>query len=92
MSVIDIQRSHSLGQEKARSAADTLADKLANKFGVQSEWQGDRLVLQHNGITGHLDISETDLRVRIELGMMLRPFKSKIENEIETRIDRVITG
>lgn len=92
MSVIDIQRSHSLGQEKARSAADALADKLANKFGVQSEWQGDRLTLQHNGINGHLDISNTDLRVRLELGLMLRPFKSKIEDEIETRIDRAIAS
>jgi len=92
MSVIDIQRSHALGEEKARSAADSLAGKLAQKFDVQSQWQGDRLLFERSGIKGHLDISDTELRVHLELGLMLRPFKPKIEEEIESRIDRMIAN
>ncbi|MBB5319857.1 polyhydroxyalkanoic acid system family protein [Marinobacter oulmenensis] len=92
MSVIDIQRSHDLGKEKARTAADALADNLARKLDVQSEWQGDRLMFRRSGVNGHLDVSDTELHVHLELGMMLRPFKQRIEEEIHTRLDRVTSA
>lgn len=92
MSVIDIHRTHSLNKEEARSAAEGLAKNLASKFDMHYHWEGDSLKFERSGVKGLVDIAETDLRIRVELGMMLRPFKPKIEEEIQTRLDRVIAA
>ncbi|MDR9424519.1 MAG: polyhydroxyalkanoic acid system family protein [Pseudomonadota bacterium] len=92
MSVIDIHRSHSLDKQHARSAAETLAENLSRKFDMQYHWDGDQLKFERSGVKGRVDIAETDLHIRIELGMMLRPFKPKIEEEIQNRLDRLVAA
>ncbi|BFN12998.1 polyhydroxyalkanoic acid system family protein [Marinobacter sp. RI1] len=90
MSVIDIHRAHSLDKEHAREAAETLAKDLAKQFDVNYQWEGDLLRFKRSGVKGQLDISENDLHIRLELGLMLRPFKSRIEQEIHSQLDQII--
>ncbi|GGY74000.1 polyhydroxyalkanoic acid system family protein [Marinobacter zhanjiangensis] len=90
MSSIDVRRSHSLDREHARAAAETLAEDLSEKFDVQYEWDGDLLRFHRSGVKGHLDISPSELHVHLELGMMLRPFKGRIEEEIHNQLDTII--
>jgi putative polyhydroxyalkanoate system protein len=91
MSVIDIHRAHSLDKAHAREAAETLAKDLSSQFDVNYQWEGDLLRFKRSGVNGQLDISESDLHIHLELGMMLRPFKSRIEKEIHSQLDQ-ITG
>ena len=90
MSVIDIHRAHSLDKEHAREAAETLAKDLSEQFDVNYQWEGDLLKFKRSGVKGQLDISENDLHIRLELGLMLRPFKSRIEQEIHSQLDQII--
>ena len=90
MSVIDIHRAHSLDKEHAREAAETLAKDLSKQFDVNYQWEGDLLKFKRSGVKGQLDISENDLHIRLELGLMLRPFKSRIEQEIHSQPDQII--
>ncbi|ABM20485.1 MULTISPECIES: polyhydroxyalkanoic acid system family protein [Marinobacter] len=90
MSVIDIHRAHSLDKEHAREAAETLAKDLSKQFDVNYQWEGDLLKFKRSGVKGQLDISENDLHIRLELGLMLRPFKSRIEQEIHSQLDQII--
>ena len=90
MSVIDIHRAHSLDKEHAREAAETLAKDLSKQFDVNYQWEGDLLKFNRSGVKGQLDISENDLHIRLELGLMLRPFKSRIEQEIHSQLDQII--
>lgn len=90
MSVIDIHRVHSLDKEHAREAAETLAKDLSKQFDVNYQWEGDLLKFKRSGVKGQLDISENDLHIRLELGLMLRPFKSRIEQEIHSQLDQII--
>ncbi|ERS09724.1 MULTISPECIES: polyhydroxyalkanoic acid system family protein [Marinobacter] len=90
MSVIDIHRAHSLDKEHAREAAETLAKDLSKQFDVNYQWEGDLLKFKRSGVKGQLDISENDLHIRLELGLMLRPFKSRIEQEIHSQLDQLI--
>ena len=90
MSVIDIHRAHSLDKEHAREAAETLAKDLSKQFDVNYQWEGDLLKFKRSGVKGQLDISENDLHIRLELGLMLRPFKSRIEQEINSQLDQII--
>ena len=90
MSVIDIHRAHSLDKEHAREAAETLAKDLSKQFDVNYQWEGDLLKFKRSGVKGQLDISENDLHIRLELVLMLRPFKSRIEQEIHSQLDQII--
>ena len=89
MSVIDVHRSHSLDKAEARQAAESLAQDLSKQFDVNYEWEGDLLRFKRSGVKGKLEISESDLHIHLELGMMLRPFKSRIEKEIHSQLDQI---
>jgi len=90
MSVIEVRRPHALDKEHAREAAETLAKDLSDQFDVNYEWDGDVLRFKRSGVKGQLNISHADLHIHLELGMMLRPFKSRIEQEIHNQLDQII--
>ena len=39
---------------------------------------------------GQLEITDSNFHVHLELGMMLRPFKSRIEQEIHSQLDQIL--
>ncbi|QSP95134.1 polyhydroxyalkanoic acid system family protein [Marinobacter salinisoli] len=90
MSVIDVHRPHALDREHAREVAETLAQDLSQQFDVNYRWDGDVMEFKRSGVKGHLNISPSDLHVHLELGMLLRPFKSRIEQEINSQLDQII--
>ncbi|MBZ2169107.1 MULTISPECIES: polyhydroxyalkanoic acid system family protein [Marinobacter] len=90
MSVIDVHRPHALDREHAREVAETLAQDLSQQFDVNYRWDGDVMEFKRSGVKGHLNISPSDLHVHLELGMLLRPFKHKIEQEINSQLDQII--
>lgn len=90
MSVIDVHRAHSLDKAHAREAAETLAQDLSRQFDVNYQWEGDVLRFKRSGVKGQLTIDHNDLHIRLELGMLLRPFKSRIEQEIHSQLDQII--
>ncbi|WP_166263451.1 polyhydroxyalkanoic acid system family protein [Marinobacter caseinilyticus] len=87
MSAIDVRRTHSLDHEHAREAAESLAQDLSREFDVNYQWEGDVMRFKRSGVKGHLTVSPGDIRVYLELGMLLRPFKSRIEKEIHSQLD-----
>jgi len=90
MSTIEIERKHQLGKEEAQKAATGIAEELGRKFEVRHEWSGDRLKFHRQGVKGYLDVNEDRIRVKVELGLMLRPFKGKFEEEISRQLDKII--
>ena len=92
MSVIDVHRAHTLDKDHAREAAEALAQDLSSQFDLNYQWEGDHLKFKRSGVKGQLNITDDDLHVHLELGLLLRPFKSKIESEIHNQLDLVITA
>ncbi|MBD3657989.1 MULTISPECIES: polyhydroxyalkanoic acid system family protein [Marinobacter] len=90
MSVIDVHRPHALDKAHARAAAETLAEDLSRQFDVHYQWEGDVMKFKRSGVKGQLDISPSDIHVHLELGMLLRPFKSRIEQEIHSQLDQIV--
>lgn len=90
MSVIDVHRAHTLDKDHARDAAEALARDLSSQFDLNYQWEGDHLKFKRSGVKGHLNITGDDLHVHLELGLLLRPFKSKIENEIHSQLDQIL--
>lgn len=92
MAVIDVHRSHSLDHEHARQAAETLAEDLSKQFDVHYQWDGDVMRFKRSGVKGQLDITPQDIHVHLELSLLLRPFKNRIEQEIHSQLDQLIQG
>jgi len=88
--VVAARLPHTLEEEHAREAAENLAKDLAEQFEVNYQWDGDLLRFKRSGVKGQLEISHADLHIHLELGMMLRPFKSRIEQEINSQLDQML--
>ncbi|MBS3803458.1 MAG: polyhydroxyalkanoic acid system family protein [Oleiphilaceae bacterium] len=89
MSTIDVRQPHSLDHDHARHAAELLAQDLAKEFDVDYKWDGDVIRFKRSGAKGYMDVTEQTLHVHLELGLMLRPFKSRIEDEIKNKLVEV---
>jgi len=87
MADIDIHRSHHLGIEGARTAAEQMAGEIGRKFALKGEWRGNVLAFERPGLTGSLSITAKDLHLTIVLGFMLKAMRGSIENAVQHELD-----
>jgi putative polyhydroxyalkanoate system protein len=82
-----IRRRHNLGIEEARLRADRIAGDLQEQFSMRSNWQGDSLHVQGNGVQGQLYVDAENLELDIKLGFALKLMEAPIRAAIEAAID-----
>ncbi len=87
-STIRIHRQHDLDRDRVRDEVQQLADELARKLSAAYRWQGDRLVFERSGASGHIDIGDSDIDVEIKLGLLLKPLRGTIESSIEDYLEK----
>lgn len=87
MSRIDIRHAHSLPKAKARKAVEEVASKLAERFQMDTGWDGDVLNFSRSGVDGHIELGPKDLHVHAKLGFLAAMFKDSIESEIRRVLD-----
>lgn len=83
MSRIDIRHAHALPKAKARKAIEEVAKKLAERFQMDWDWDGDVLNFSRSGVDGHIALEPKALHVSAKLGFLTAMFKEPIENEIK---------
>ena len=88
MPSIDISRPHSLSIAAAKKAVNRVAAHIAEKFEVDSAWQGNTLVFRRSGVDGHIQVEAKSVRVTVELGFLLMAIRGPIEREIHQYLDR----
>ncbi len=83
VSKISLSQRHSKSDADVREMLDALAVKLSDRFEMKAHWRSDReLELKRSGIQGVLQLLEGEVKVDIQLGMMMKPFKSRIRDEL----------
>lgn len=82
MSAIDIRHAHPLSADQARSAIDRVAQKLQDKFDVDTRWEGQTLRFARSGVDGAIELLDQEVRVTAELGFLLSAMKGMVESEI----------
>jgi len=87
MSAITIERAHSRGLDAAKQEAEALAVDLSEKFGLKYRWAGETLEFKGSGAKGLMQCKEDEISLRLELSFVLRPFKTRIEQEIHKYLD-----
>lgn len=90
MPQIDIQRDHHLGLSAARAVVDHVAERMRERFQVETRWEGDTLHFHRSGINGHIEVRQTDVQVHARLGLLLSPLKSSVESEIGRKLDEYL--
>ncbi|NIJ69038.1 polyhydroxyalkanoic acid system family protein [Xanthomonas sp. 60] len=83
MSTIDIRHAHALPDPQARTAMEEVAAKLAERFGLASQWRGDVLDFNGSGVDGAIELQPGAVRVTAKLGFLLSSMKSMVESEIQ---------
>jgi putative polyhydroxyalkanoate system protein len=92
MARITVERSHSLGKDKAREKAEVMLQKLSDKYGIAHEWDGDTVALEGKGAKGTVDVEDDVVRVNIELNFFLSAMSGSIRSEVEKQLDKVLTA
>ncbi len=82
-----IRRSHNLGLEEARNRADRIAADLHQQFSLRSDWRGDALHVQGNGVSGQLVVDERSIELDVRLGFALKLMEGPIRSAIEAMMD-----
>ncbi|MFZ5557764.1 MAG: polyhydroxyalkanoic acid system family protein [Pseudomonadota bacterium] len=83
MSDIHIKRSHALTHKRARDAAEEIASKLCEDYGLAYEWQGDSIHFSTNGVRGTLHVMPKTVELKARLGFLLSLLTSQIEAEVD---------
>ena len=91
MARISVERTHKLGLEAAREKARPLVEKLASQYGLTPTWAGDTVKLKRSGVNGTLQISETSVKVDVELGLLMSAMSGMIQSEIERSLDKALS-
>jgi putative polyhydroxyalkanoate system protein len=89
MADINIVQEHHLTPKKAREAAQKVADKLADEFDLEVEWEGDVLHFERSGVQGSLTLEKTQAEIFIKLGFLMSAFASTIEAKVAENMKKV---
>lgn len=90
MADITLQRTHALGLKGARTAADKMAERLAEKFDLQASWSSNTLTFTRSGVNGTLQVTETHIDLEVTLGFMLKMMKGPIDKAIHENLDKAL--
>jgi putative polyhydroxyalkanoate system protein len=88
---IHIEREHNLGKANARKSAEHIAARLQHELKVSCEWHGDVLVMSHSGAKGSISVEDSKVEVKVELPLLLRPLRAKVEREILQQLDKYLS-
>ena len=88
MTTIRIQRQHDLPPDELRRRLDQLAQALGRELELQHHWEGERLVFQRSGASGHITVREGEIELELRLGLLLRPLQGHIRQAVERRLDK----
>ena len=92
MSDIKLVRPHSLPLTKAKALAQKTADALAAEYDLESEWHGNILRFHRSGVDGQMHVTDSEIRLDVKLGLLLKAFRGKIAGHIERNFDELLAG
>jgi putative polyhydroxyalkanoate system protein len=91
MADIEFVKPHSLTIAKAKALVQRTADSLAAEYGLSSEWRGNTLHFHRSGVDGQMHVTESQIRLLVTLGFLLKAFKGAFVGHIERNFDQLLT-
>jgi putative polyhydroxyalkanoate system protein len=88
MSKIVVQQNHSLSPEEAISKISGFQEMMA-KYGVKSSWKNHHADLKGLGVSGTIDVTNSEVVVTLKLGMLAKAAgidSARLKESIEKRL------
>jgi putative polyhydroxyalkanoate system protein len=92
MADISIVQQHTLSPERARAAAQQVAEKISAEYGLACKWDGDVLRFERSGVEGALTLGEQSAAMRIRLGFFMGAFATAIEAKVAEKMRKVFAA
>jgi putative polyhydroxyalkanoate system protein len=89
MAQIDITCAHRLSPAKAKAAAERVGQHLADEFGIKYQLEDGMLRFERPGVNGHMKLGKDSVHIVVRLGLLLLPFRAKIEQEIKHNLEEL---
>lgn len=89
MSDINIARHHSLPLAVAKLRVQKTADELNTEHNFRSAWHGNTLSFERSGLHGEIYVSDSEVRLQVTLGLLMKPLKRKLMDRIEEKLERL---
>ncbi|HZU82057.1 MAG TPA: polyhydroxyalkanoic acid system family protein [Polyangiaceae bacterium] len=95
MATIDVRRSHALSKEEAKKRAEDLAKAMQQRLDLDWRWDGDRILFEAprgaaKGTKGSVDVTDREVRVQIDLPLLLRVMKGAVESKVHEKLGQVL--
>ncbi len=95
MATIDVRRNHALSKDEAKRRAEDLAKTMKQKLDLEWRWEGDRIVFEAprgtaKGTKGTVDVTDQDVRVQIELPLLMRMLKGTVESKVSEKLSQIL--
>ncbi len=93
MSKVVVQQNHSLNPDEAISKIAGFQEMMG-KYGVKAKWKGHHADLRGLGVSGTIDVTNTEVVVTLKLGMMAKAAgvdANRLKNSIEKRLGPALT-
>ena len=87
MATIELRHDHALGEEASLDAARELVDTFAGKLKAAVQWDGCRATFRGAGFSGAARVEPGRLEVDVELSMVMRPLKGKVEERLRRAVE-----
>jgi|LauGreDrversion4_2_1035121.scaffolds.fasta_scaffold1288837_1 putative polyhydroxyalkanoate system protein len=92
MSTIHVKVPHSKPVSSIRAQIGAFEEML-NKYAVKITWTGNRAELKNPAVSGHIELSDSFVEVKIELGMMAKMMgidAAKLQGSITRRLTEAL--
>lgn len=71
MADVTVNQSHNVSPAEARQRLGAFEDMMG-KYGVSAKWKGDSAKLKGLGVSGGIDVTSSEVKVVVKLGMMAK--------------------
>lgn len=89
---ITLIENHALSMPQARDVAQKVAEQMAADYEMNYAWEGDVLAFKRSGFSGTLALTDGCVQLDINLGFMLKGFKTRIEEQVGRNMRKLFCG
>jgi len=91
MANIEFTKAFTMPRDELRTELDQLAEQLGEKLQLNCEWLSDDcLDFRRSGAEGQINIGEDEIEFTVTLGMLMKVFRSTIEQEVQEFMEKHI--
>ena len=93
MADISVKRAHGMSLDEARSKVDQIVTDIQSEFSnlvSDIDWNDDKTEakVKGKGFKGDFRVDERNVGIDIGLSLFAKPFKAKVQQKIEERMDK----